>query len=351
MRVTYPSILDEFSCPEQECLCRRVRQAELPAETHVGRAAVQAALNPQQKHPQQKQGKIQTNDFPLLAVRTADGANLSFDTLCPRVRQVLVHAQEPTTPAHSQGGWRQPLHVWQPAGKPVVRLLPDVNVPWLAYTTLQQALLDVAAEPALAFLARLTRVAMTADEAQYLRALPSPIPTLTPRGFLAFRAFLESRTAAADPEALTEFLTTARAMLPELHLHDSDLPRFLDALSGEWREPLRTWLVPVERDLSPTLEAWLGVRLLALPFDRDVSLARAWTELLESVAVALRYLAALGEMRQSPLTPELALVALTLGEHFVALQDTALPPFEQSREVHDRGPRMADLDMSLESIC
>ncbi len=346
MRVTFPSVLDDFSCQRQPCLCKPVRTAPQPAG-HPGRAATQAALD----------GKLDDlarppwNDFPLLAVQTADGVSLAFSTLCPGVRARMHAAEEPVTPAHSEGGWRQPLHVWQPDGKLTVRLLPDLPVPWPAFAALRDALLDLAAEPTLPLLGRLTRLALTFDQAVHDRALPAAPPPLTPRGFLAFRAFLEARCAAADVERLTHFVARTRPLLPELALHSDELPALLDALVGEWREQLRQWLVPQERELLQVFETWLGTRLLAMPFDRDVSLARAWAELLETVAVALRCAAALGELRRAPLTPPQLLAALALAEAFVATQDAPLPAFEQPRDLHDRGPRMADLDLSLDAIC
>lgn len=346
MRVTFASALDNFSCQRGDCLCRSVRTSP-PQPGHPGRAATLAALEnspgPGNSPP--------WNDFPLQAVQTADGASLTFSTLCPVVRARLLAAEEPVTPAHSEGGWRQPLQVWKPDGKPHVLLFADCPVPFPAFLALRDALLDLAAEPTLPILGRLTRLAMTFDAAQHSRALPAAPPTLTPRGFLAFRAFLEARCASADPERLGSFAARARHMLPELALADTDLPRLLDALTGEWREQVRQWLVPGEREQVQVFETWLGARLLALPFDRDVSLARAWAELLESAAVAIRFAGALGELRQEATSGPTLLAALALAEHCVATAELPLPPFELPRDLHDRGPRMADLDMSLEAIC
>ena len=346
MRVTFASVLDNFSCQRAECLCKRVRTAP-PQLGHPGRATALTALQPPCDAPESPQW----NDFPLQAVQTADGASLSFSSLCPVVRARLCASEEPVTPAHSDGGWRQPLHVWKPDGKPQVLLFVDCPVPWPAFTALRDGLLDLAADPTLPLLGRLTRIAMTFDAAQHARALPAAAPTLTPRGFLAFRAFLEARCASADPERLAHFAAQARPMLPELALADRDLPQLLDALTGEWREQVRLWLVPHEREVLAVWESWLGARLLALPFDRDVSLARAWAELLETAALAIRYAAALAELRQTGPSPAAMLAALTLAEHCVATAELPLPPFEQARDLHDRGPRMADLDMSLEAIC
>ena len=346
MRVTFASVLDNFSCQRGICLCKRVRTAPAIAG-HLGRAAHSTAVR---ETDAQEAGTL-WNDFPLQASQTPDGAALTFSTLCPGVRTRVLAAEEPVTPAHSDGGWRQPLRVWKPDGKLHVQLLGDCPVPWSAFVALRDTLLDLAAEPGLPLLGRLTRLAMTFDAAQHARALPPDAPPLTPRGFLAFRAFAEARCASIPPDRLTHFADRVRSWLPELDLQADELPALLDALSGEWREQVRLWLVPNERDLLDVSESWLGVRLLALPFDRDQSLARAWAELLESVAVAIRFAAALAELRQSPVTPELWLAALTLGEHFIAAEDQPLAVFELQRDLHERGPRMADLDMSLDAIC
>ncbi len=344
MRVTFASVLDSFSCQRATCTCKRVRTAAA-LDGHPGRASAAVALN-----ADAATGTTAWNDFPLQAVQTPDGASLSFSALCPSVRAHLLRAEEAVTPAHSDGGWRQPLRVWKPDGKPHVLLFSDTPVPWPAFVSLRDVLLDLAAEPSLPLLGRLTRLAMTFDAAQFTRALPSDAPTLTPRGFLAFRAFMEARCATAHPEALAKFAVDARHLFPELALRADDLPPLLDALSGEWREQVRLWLVPAERSLLSVWETWLGARLLALPFDRDLTLARAWAELLESAALAIRYAAALADLRQVRVSSEVLLASLALAEHAVAIGHSPLPIFEQPRDLHDRGPRMADLDMSLEAI-
>ena len=285
------------------------------------------------------------------AARTAEGVHLTFSTLCPAVRSRLCQSDEPVTLAHSEGGWRQPLAIWQPDGKAQVLLLPGVPLPWAAFVALRDVLLDLAAEPGALFLLRLTRLAGTTDLALHKRDPAATPPPLTARGFLAFRSFFEARVAAVDPEALGGFIARARALLPELALADGDLSRLSTALHGEWREPLRQWLVPEERSLLEVFEVWLGLRVVSLPFDRDISLARAWAELWAGAAAGIRTAAALGELRQRPLDAPTLTAALALGEHFVAAVAAPLPPFEPARDLHDRGPRLADLDMSLESIC
>ena len=346
MRVTFPSVLDDFSCQRAECLCQRARTSP-PGAGHPGRIAVLAALESET----QAIASAPWNDFPLLAVQTPDGVSLTFSSLCPVVRQHLLASDEPVIPAHSEGGWRQPLHVWQPDGTPQVRLFADCTVPWRDFAALRDLLLDLAADPTLPILGRLTRLALTMDASLQAGALVSVAPPFTPRGFQAFRAFLEGRCAAVDPQPLTHFAARTLAMLPECALDPAELPSLQDVLTGEWREQVLRWLVPSERSLLQVWETHLGVRLLALPFDRDVSLARAWAELLESIAVAIRYAAALAELRQTPVTQETLLAALTLAEHFVATAEQPLRLFEPQRAIHDRGPRMADLDVSLQAIC
>lgn len=346
MRVTFASALDNFSCQRVECLCARVRTSPLVAG-HPGRAGVLAALQPSGQGP----AALPWNDFPLQAVQSPDGVSLAFCSLCPAVRAQLVAGEEPVTAAQSEGGWRQPLRVWQPDGAPQVRLFADCPVPWPEFVTFRDVLLDLAAEPELPVLGRLTRIAMTMDAAQHARTLPPTAPTLTPRGFLAFRAFVESRCAAVDANQLEHFARDAAPMFPELALGPAELAALREALTGDWREQVRRWLVPAERDLLQVFETVLGVRLLALPFDRDVTLARAWAELLESTALAIRYAAALAVVRQAPTDTQTLAAALALAEHFVATSEQPLVVFAPQRDVHDRGPRMADLDLSLESIC
>ena len=131
----------------------------------------------------------------------------------------------------------------------------------------------------------------------------------------------------------------------------SRLPAFGKALDGEWRGHARAWLVPAERHLTAAAESWLGTRLHVLPLDRDQSLARAWSELFEGFALGLRYAMAMAETAQADVTPAQLVAALALGEFFVATAAQPLPAFELPRDVHERGPRMADLDMTLESVC
>jgi hypothetical protein len=85
--------------------------------------------------------------------------------------------------------------------------------------------------------------------------------------------------------------------------------------------------------------------------DRDLSLARGYADLFEGLAVGLRYAAALAETPERDVDGEVLVAALALGEHYVAGAGAGLPAFTLPADQHERGPRMADLDMTLESIC
>ena len=184
------------------------------------------------------------------------------------------------------------------------------------------------------------------------RAVPQHVPPLTSRAFLAFRGFLEARVAAADAESMARF---GAAMLPlmgaETGLQATDAGRLLDTLNGDWREQLRHRMVTEESGLCSAIEAWLGVRVFALALARDQTIARATAELIDGFAQGLRFAAALAEITDRSVDPTLVVAALTLGEHHVAHAATPLPAFALPEGGHERGPRMADLDMTLGSIC
>jgi len=292
-------------------------------------------------------------DHPIIAIATPQGAELTFSSLCPTVRGLLAANREPVALARVEGGWRCALRVFQPDGLlREVRLTPRKTVPWAAFSATRDSLLDLIAEPTLPLLARLARVALVLDLALSERNLPVPVPPLTARGFLAFRGFVESRTASAPSQAMVRFAADALPLwAQDVGLARSDIAALLDALSGDWRSHFRVRLVPAERDIAPAIEAWLGARLFAIPLDRDQSIARGYAEFFEGFALGLRYAAALGEVKQQLVGPRTIVAALALGEHFVAAAGEPLPSFEVPRDVHERGPRMADLDMTLESIC
>ena len=361
MRVVFPAILDGFACTRASCACR-ASLAAAPAtasgdgfpfrDTEAALLAGAAAV----AHGASSAGKTAATahaDYPIIAIATPQGAELTFSSLCPTVRSLLASNREPVALARAEGGWRCALRVFQPeGGLKEVRLTPRKTVPWAAFSATRDALLDLVAEPTLPLLARLARVAALLDAALTDRNLPVPVPPLTARGFLAFRGFVESRTASAPTEAMARFAADALPLWgDDVGLAASDIPALLDALAGDWRSHFRTWLVPTERDIAPAIEAWLGARLFAIPLDRDQSIARGYAEFFEGFAVALRYAAAFGEVRQQRINARMIVAALALGEHLVATAGQTLPGFEMPRDVHERGPRMADLDMTLESIC
>ncbi|MSP92671.1 MAG: hypothetical protein EXR79_12850 [Myxococcales bacterium] len=365
MRVVFPAAMDTFACVDPDCACRLALRAapravtaakpKLPARDAVAAVVDGAAWIAGSAGEAGVAGAAEHGygDFPIGAVGTPHQVELTFDTLCPEVRRLLAAVEEPTGIAGSDGGWRQGLRVFQPDHKNAqVRLTPRKSVRWVEFEALREALLDVAAEPTETLLAQLTRVAVAVDAAVTDQVLSTTVAPLTPRTFVAFRAFVETRAHAAGAEALAEF---AGKTLPlwgaDVGLKPGHLPTLLDALHGDWRAQLRARVVPHERELLAPLDAWLGMRLFAIPIDRDQSLVRGHTELLEGFAVGLRYLAALGETLDCDADALLAVTALALGEHFVLDTALPLPAFEVPRDAHDRGPRMADLDLTLESLC
>jgi hypothetical protein len=365
MRVVFPAVLDSFACSDQDCPCRTSLRVALsaskpaPANKFPFREAEQALLDGAARLAEDPEApRIETlghrfGDYPILAVNTPQGVELSLATLCPSVRELLATNQEPVSLARAEGGWRVALQVFHPdGGGKDVRLTPRKTVKWQEFIVLREALLDLAAEPTLPLLARLARAASLIDTAIEERMPTAQPPPLTARAFLAFRGFIESRLAGAEAEPLARF---AGRTLPlygaQVGLTQGDVPALLDALAGEWRDHFRKWLVPSERDVTPAVEAYLGTRLFAIPLDRDQSLARAYVEFFEGFAIGLRYAAAIAEVRQTPVDPDIMMAALALGEFHVAAAQQPLPAFELPRDVHERGPRMADLDMTLESVC
>jgi len=362
MRVVFPALLDEFACAETECACRASLRAasiavagdkfpfRLAEQAMVAGATLLAAAG---DGPVNAGGGAGYGDYPIMAVQTPGGVELTFATLCPSVRVLLAGNEEPVSLARSEGGWRVPLHVFRHQdGLKEVRLTPRRLVPWPEFAAMRDVLLDLISDPAHPLLARLAQVAGVVDSAIAERNLLAQAPPLTARGFLAFRGFVESRAASAEPEKMARFATaTVLLHVESTEIGAEQMPALAEALAGDWRGHFRTWLVPAERDISAAIEAYLGSRLFSIPLDRDQSLARGYTEFFEAFAVGLRIAAAMGEVRQALVDVDIAVAALAIAEHMVSAAAEPLPVFEMPRDSHERGPRMADLDMTLESIC
>ena len=295
-------------------------------------------------------------DFPVSAWRTPDGVDLGFSTLCSQVRAALAEADEPVAIATADGGWRRPIGVFEFGDKlKQVAVRPRDKMPWRDFAELRELCLDVISDRRQPLLARLAEVAGIGAAVVDERALPTEIPGLSARSFLAWRGFLESRVATANASKLSAFaVEVAPLFARELGLSDdpsASLERLTEALSGDWRQHLVEHVAPVERAIGDALESYFGARLFALPVQRDVSLARAWAELFEGLAVGLRYLAALCAATGTSATPTLAVAAMALGEHFVVSTNGKLPGFALPPKAHGHAPRMADVDMTLASIC
>ncbi len=360
MRVVFPAVLDGFECGDGDCACREAMRAAAAVKGAVpgqfpfrdtekallrGAARLAAGNGPVAKPA------VLVGDFPIAALATPSGAELYFSTLCPMVRAYVVAAEEAVDLAHSEGGWRAPLQVFQPAGiTKAVPLAGAAVIPWRSYQKLRELLLDINADSTLSLLARLARAAHLVDQVIGELTVPTQPALLTPRAFLAFRSHLEVRMAAADGKALAAFVAKAAPLFPDLDLDQDQLRTLGKALGEDWREPLRLWVAPAERVASMALEAYLALRYFAIPLDRDQSLERGHAELQEGIALGLRIAAALGRTLEQALEPVQLLACLALAEALVADAGKPLPIFERPQDSHDRGPRMADLDMTLESL-
>ncbi len=368
MQVLFPAALDGISselvdCPSrawlpaaqeawdaaQEGSKRRGKRGEVPFPPAAAERALLTATVEGLPLGEQSDVKAPLTGFPVWAWATPDGVELSFSTLSSAVRRRLAATDDPAALAHAEGGWRTPLAVFRFAdGLQQLRVTSRTKMPWSDYVVLRETLLDALADRRQPLLARLAEIAGVAAMVASERALPTEFPVLNARLFLAWRGFLESRVAAASATELAAFAQTAWPLFRD----DLTTADGLEAaLAGDWRADLRTWIVPDERSLTEAIEGYLGVRLFAAPLDRFRTVIRGHVELLEGFATGLRYAAAFGALQGAPLTGEQIVAALALGEHAVAQAGAALPGFALPKSSHDRGPRMADLDMTLESIC
>ncbi len=371
MYVIFPAALDHVACESGTCACRdwagraakreakrrkRPRSSGLPLPLpRVESAMVETLLAASAGSRAKAKADLPDawDAHPIYGWRTPDGIELAFSTLCGEVRARLAETDDPVALATADGGWRRALQIFRFAdGLEEIRLGGDALLPWADYAAMRDEALDLVADRRHPLLARLARATSLLTMVQRDRCLPARIPALTARTFLAFRGFLEARVAAADTEAMATF---AAALLPlygaEVGLQPADAGRLIDAFNGDWRDQLQRRMVPVEGNLTSAIEAWLGVRLFAMPVVRDQSMDRATAELVESFALGLRFAAVLAELGDREVDATMVVAALSLGEHHVAHSAAPLPAFKLPEASHQRGPRMADLDMTLAAIC
>ncbi|HAN30422.1 MAG TPA: hypothetical protein DCQ06_02380 [Myxococcales bacterium] len=290
-------------------------------------------------------------DFPISAWSTPDGVELAFSTLSRAVCEALAQTDEPVTVAKSVGGWRMPLHVFRFADRlQQVRVTTRTKMSWSDYVVLREHFLDLVADTRQPLLARLAEVAALSATVAAERALPTDVPELSARLFLSWRGFLEARVSAGAVQNLSATAMLLAPLYGDLLPLDND-EAVTSALADDWRQLLAQYVVPVERELAIAIEAYLGARLFNGPLLRYRTLVRGYVEVLEGFAVGLRYAAAIGGLQQRPVSPEQMVAALAMGEQVAAHGGQALPSFALPKLSHDRGPRMADLDMTLESIC
>lgn len=291
--------------------------------------------------------------FPVFAWQTPDAVELGFSTLSPLVRAELATTDEPGALARSEGGWRTELALFRYGdGLRRLRLSPRLRVEWRDFAAARDAMLDILADLRSPLLARIAEIAGLAATVLAERAMPGALPPLTSRAFLAFRGHLEARCADAPVDAMAD---TLRAVEPlfraDAGLGAAESDAVVAALHGDWRGDMAKWVVPVEKEISPAIEGLVGLWLFSMPMVRDRTLQRGWAELFEAIALGLRFAAAVGAAQQAPIDALQAATAFALGEHTVAWSEQGLPAFALPSASHDRGPRMADLDMTLESIC
>lgn len=292
-------------------------------------------------------------DFPVSAWLTPDGVELAFSTLCPSVRAALAQADEPAAIATSDGGWRRSIGMFEhPNSLAEIALRPRNKLPWRDYADLRDASLDIISDRRQPLLARLAEIASVASQVLDELAIPGELPGLTARSFLAWRGFLESRVASANATKLHDFAVSIAPLFKEdAGLDQEVLAALSESLAGDWRAHLIDKVAPRERVIGDALETYFGARLFGIPVVRDVSLARAWAELFEGLAAGLRYLAGLCDALDTDATAELAVAAMAMGEHYVCHTSKKLTTFSLPPAGHGRAPRMADVDMTLASIC
>ncbi len=332
---------------------RRKKPSEVPFPPVAAELAVRTALTDGLPVGDINDVQEPLSAFPVWAWATPDGVEVGMSTLSPVVRGRLAATDEPATVAHAEGGWRTPLAVFRfRDGLEEVRITPRTRMPWEDFRTLRDMVLDAIADRRQPLLARMAEIAGLLATLANERALPSAAPAINGRLFLAWRGFLEARVAAGDAAELAAFAFAVAPLFKNDLALDSDAQsRLAVALAGDWRADLKTWVVPAERALAEAIEGYLGARLFHVPLDRHLTIIRGYAEFFDGFAIGLRYAAAFGAVHGHVLTGTQIVAALALGEHAVAAADRALPTFQLPRPSHDRGPHMADLDMTLESIC
>ncbi len=366
MRVIYPALFDAFDCENTDCPCRKALQAapapsakafapgQFPyreAERALLRGAARLAS---EQGPPAKVADI-AGDYPIAALGTPTGAELYFATLCPSVRYAMSENVDPVDVARAEGGWRMPVQVFVPDDRlKTVRLTGDKVLPFRAFAAARERLLDVVADTTLTQFARMARLAHLTDaliaDGEIASTVGGGLPPLTPRMFLSFRAHVEARVEAADTGALAQGLGKYWPMFSDLELDADHLAALPKALAEDWRTQIGHWLAVAEAEVAPAVETYLGVRVFAIPLDRDQSVQRGYAELFESFAQALRLVVALAEVKQSPVAPWQLTACWALCEALLADGGKPVPAFVRPTDAHGRTPHISDMDMTLGGI-
>lgn len=371
MRVVVPAFLDDFLCGVPDCACRRAlaQAASLPSQSRKQSqpptpawppAAAEAALwQGGRACTAGQQGSLSNAQLdapaadatgPLTAVAVGAEAELYFSALCPQVRDAVSHYRDALDLLRRPDGWRLPLHaiavddpspeVWISAGQPL---------PWPAWTALRDALLDALADPGLPLLPRIARVALALAQPPAVPATgPVQLAPLTARDYLHVRAHLEARLAAQSPAWLAAHFPAGNGLFPELA--EPSAAAWKRALQADWRPALAGPLAECEREVTPALEILLSLQVFAMPMARGLTLQRCLAGWIEALAVGLRWMAALWHWRQAMPDTAQWVAVLAAADAAVAAAAAPLPQLAAPQPTHDRGPRMADLDLSFASL-
>lgn len=357
MRVVLPAFLDSFDCAEPACACRRALAATraagdgnalasgwppAAAERSLWYGGQQAAVGSAAADP--------AASGPVAAVAVGSDVELYFLPACPTVRDAVLPYGDALDLLRRPDGWRLPLQavaVDDPA--PEVWIAPQRPLPWNQWTVLREALLDVLADPGLPLLGRMARVLLALAE-------PPPVPAdgavrlapLTARDFLHVRAQLEARMAAQSVAWLAKSYPAGHALFEQLPALTPAVCK--RSLQADWRSALAGPLAQREAQAAPQLEVLASMQVFAMPLARALTLQRCASAWLEGWAVGLRWLAALSHATKTPPTTEQWLAALAAADTAVAVAAQPLPAVTLPEPTHQRGPKMADLDLSFASL-
>jgi len=289
-------------------------------------------------------------NFPVVALETPGGTELYFEPLCPEVRRPLYENPEPFALIEREGGWRRGVHAFRYA-KPISAVSLDANrtIPWDDYVRYREEAIGIIADRAVSLFGRLARLAHWTAELDITGAVPAQPPILSAERYVGYRGWFEQATAEAPNELLALRFTQADHLLVDFAVR-ADRVEALQAGVTDWREPYLRWVVPAEDEVAASVEAYLGARLFSIPFIADEHLIRAHWLLHLAFGAALRYMASLCAILETPCTREVAATALALGEFTYRQWQGDVLIFMPQPPSHIRGPRLAEVDLTFGAI-